>query len=451
MSESTKPKRRFRAPSAIFWTALGLRLAVILLGHTYRIRPDDHHFDFGFEAGRIAQSLVTGHGYGNPFNGLSGPTAWLSPLYPLLMAFAFHVCGVYTNAAALLLLACNSLFSALIAPAVYEIAARSIDAYGFARRRSTLAAPVATWAAWLWAVYPGFLQYAVHWVWEMSLSTCLFTWSIVIALRLRRVGETAVEPRRSFMLWLLFGLFWAEIGLSNPSLLIVFPVATLWIVWPHVRYEELRAPLRFMLTGTLIAVTTLAVALSPWVVRNQRVLHAPIVTRDNFGVELWQSTHFYWYGFPWGGAMPLNPNDPEFRHYAAVGEVQYAAEKGAEARSRLAAHPGLFLRNTLLRFQFFWAGVPHGEDRHPFNEWLRLLNYGMFSVTGLLGLFLALQRRVIGGRLFAAAFLFLPLVYYAVTVQARFRHPLEPLIAVLTVYLFRSAEKRIPRPLLAHP
>jgi len=27
-----------------------------------------------------------------------------------------------------------------------------------------------------------------------------------------------------------------------------------------------------------------------------------------------------------------------------------------------------------------------------------------------------------------------------VTVQARFRHPIEPLIAVLTVYLFRSTE-----------
>jgi hypothetical protein len=39
-------------------------------------------------------------------------------------------------------------------------------------------------------------------------------------------------------------------------------------------------------------------------------------------------------------------------------------------------------------------------------------------------------------------FLLLPLPYYLVTVQARFRHPLEPLIAVLGVYLFRSTEPR---------
>jgi len=286
MRQPPKPRLRFRAPAAIFWAALALRLAAILIGHTYRIRPDDHFFNFGFEAGRIAQSLVTGHGYGNPFNAPSGPTAWLGPMYPLLMAFAFRLFGVYTQGAAFLLLACNSLFSALIAPAIYEIAARSIDAYGFARRRSTLVSPVATWAAWIWALYPAFLQYAVHWIWEMSLSTCLFTWALVIALRLRRVGEVAVEPRRSHTLWLLLGLLWAEIALSNPSLLIVFPFVIVWIVWPHVRYPEMRAPLHFMVNGTLLAVFVFAAALTPWVVRNERVLHAPIVTRDNFGVEL---------------------------------------------------------------------------------------------------------------------------------------------------------------------
>ena len=55
------------------------------------------------------------------------------------------------------------------------------------------AEPVAVWSAWLWAVYPAALQYAIHWIWEMSVSTCLFTWAIVVALRLRECGE---EPRR---------------------------------------------------------------------------------------------------------------------------------------------------------------------------------------------------------------------------------------------------------------
>jgi len=63
-------------------------------------------------------------------------------------------------------------------------------------------------------------------------------------------------------------------------------------------------------------------------------------------------------------------------------------------------------------------------------------------VCGLLGLGLMLRRRVEGAGLFAAVFVLLPVPYYLVTVQARFRHPLEPLIAILTVYLFQSAERR---------
>jgi hypothetical protein len=44
--------------------------------------------------------------------------------------------------------------------------------------------------------------------------------------------------------------------------------------------------------------------------------------------------------------------------------------------------------------------------------------------------------------LFALVFALVPLVYYAVTVQPRFRHPLEPLMAICAVYLFRSTEPR---------
>ncbi len=58
------------------------------------------------------------------------------------------------------------------------------------------------------------------------------------------------------------------------------------------------------------------------------------------------------------------------------------------------------------------------------------------------GLALMLQRKVEGAGLFAAIFLLLPLPYYLVTVQPRFRHPMEPLIAVLAVYLFRSTERK---------
>ncbi len=92
-------RSRFQAPWVIFWVGFALRVVVILVGHTYKVRTDQANFNFGFEAGRIARSLATGQGYANPFNGVSGPTAWLPPLYPLLMAGAFKVFGVYSRGA----------------------------------------------------------------------------------------------------------------------------------------------------------------------------------------------------------------------------------------------------------------------------------------------------------------------------------------------------------------
>ena len=62
-------------PWVIFWTAFLVRIAVMTLGHFYRIAPYEDHFKFGYEMGRVARSLATGQGYANPFDHPSGPTA----------------------------------------------------------------------------------------------------------------------------------------------------------------------------------------------------------------------------------------------------------------------------------------------------------------------------------------------------------------------------------------
>ena len=450
----------FRAPAAIFWAGFALRVAVILLGHTYRIRPLDDHFDFGFEAGRIARSLVEGRGYANPFNGYSGPTAWLPPLYPLLLAMCFKLFGVYSSGAAIAITVLDSAFSALIAPAIYEVAARCFDAYGLARRASRQAAPVALWSAWLWALYPAAMQYAVHWVWEMSLSACLFAWAVVVALRLGGVGELQGErsalaattfydaPNGSGRLrnmgrWVALGLLWGAIALSNASLLLMFPASLGWLWWPVLRRGLLRRELGEMVTGTAMACVLSGLVLLPWVVRNELVLHAFVPTRANLGIELWRSTLFAENGpLPWGTAMPLSSHVPEFQRYVQEGEVHYAKEKGEVAKRNLRARPDLFAKYTLERIQFFWFGSPHPDDGHPVREYLRILQYAATSLAGLLGLGLMLRRRVAGAGLIGLALFCVPLVYYAVTVQARFRHPLEPFITVCAVYLFRSTGTR---------
>jgi hypothetical protein len=438
----------------IFWVGFALRVVVILVGHTYKVRTDQANFNFGFEAGRIARSLVTGQGYANPFNGASGPTAWLPPLYPLLMAAAFKVFGVYSRGAALALMVVDSVLSAAIAPAIYEIAARCFDAQGIARRGAKYATPVAVWSAWMWAVYPAALQYAVHWIWEMSLTACLFSWAIVVGLRLRGVGARAesvnpahddepvvngVPTEHRYALWFVFGVLWGLIALSNASLLLCLPATMVWVAWPELLGWRLSGK---TFVGAMLTCLAFAAVVAPWVVRNERVLHAFVLTRDNFGVELYQSTLERNDGFPWGTTVPLWTGDPEYRQYARIGEIAFVKMRGDEARARIRERPGRIAKWTLDRFLFFWDGTPHPANGHPANEYLRQLSYCFLSLCGLLGVALMLRRRIEGAGLFALIFLLLPLPYYLVTVQPRFRHPMEPVIAVLAVFLFRSAEKK---------
>ncbi len=437
MTQTSPLSARFRAPLVIFWVAFLLRVACIAIGHTYRIRVLDDHFDFGFEAGRIARSLVQGHGYANPFNGWSGPTTWLTPLYPLLLALAFKLFGVYTRASAFFILTVNSLFSALIAPAVYEIAARCFDARGIARRASKQAAPVALWSAWMWAVYPAALQYAIHWVWEMSLSACLFTWALVFALRLRGTGEEERDGTGQALRWTVFGALWGLVALSNASLLLCLPAQVLWIVWPHLRSLK---GVGLAWRGPAITAVVFVLVMTPWWIRNERTMHAFIATRANFPQELYQSTLPENDAFPWGTAMPLWSGAAEFQLYARMGEVRFMQMRKRQAIASLRAHPDRLVEHSIDRFLFFWDGTPHSPDRHPVLEYMRILSYSFLSACGLLGLAVAVRRRVPGAAVMGWMFLLAPLAYYFVTVQARFRHPIEPLIAILGVYLFRSTE-----------
>ena len=421
--------------SRLFWTALAVRLLYITLAHTYRIRLSNDHFEFGWEMGRIARALATGHGFADPFEGHTGPTAWTPPLYPLILAGVFKIFGVYTNASAWVILAINSVFSAATAPTVYQIAKRT-----FAKHRDAIG--IALWSGWLWALYPAAMQYAVKWVWDMSLTACLFAWVILLALQLR-------DTPSATKFWLVFGTLWGLIALSNSSLLAALPFCTVWIIWPTADSSEKRSSfwrsqnLRSCLGNLLLAALCTVAIVSPWILRNQRAFHAFVPLRSNFGAELYESAQLENEGYPTMATLPHSEASPDFQRYKRLGELAYSGEQGNRALQIIQKHPALFASHILKRAYFFWASVPHPTE-HGWKgiaaETAREFSYAFLSLAGLLGLALALKEQIPAAWLFFWAFAIYPLLYYAVTVQARFRHPLEPLICILAVYLFRCAK-----------
>ncbi|MEZ2348260.1 ArnT family glycosyltransferase [Terriglobus sp. RCC_193] len=422
-SKATSNDRR--ALWQIFTAAFIVRVLYILLAHTFKVRPSDDHFEFGWEMGRIGRALATGHGYADPFTGHTGPTAWVPPGYTLLVGGVFRIFGVYSKLSAFVLLTFNSLLSALTAVFCYEIGLRC-----FNRR-------VALWSGWLWALYPAAMQYAVRWIWEMTTTTCIFTALFVLTLRMRGVGDQK-QYEQTWQQWAAFGLLWGVLAMVNPSPLIMLPVMALYILAaPFFSSTILKVRIG---KATLAAVLFLAV-IAPWTARNYAVFHRFIPLRDNFGAENYEGNSDWSTGFPWGRTVPLE-NHQILAEYARMGEPAWAADRAAKANAWIKAHPGRFAKLSMKRAWMYWMGVPKSVEEAGILEYLRLMSFQFLSLCGILGAALAVRRRKPAAWVFLSAFLLLPLPYYLVTVQARFRHTLEPLICILGVYLFQSATHR---------
>jgi hypothetical protein len=435
ISHTSEKSSLFRAPSSMFWVGFLIRVLYITLAHTYRIRLGQDHLQFGWEMGRISRSLVTGFGYADPFTGHSGPTAWVPPLYPLLLAGVFKVFGVYTVKSAWVILTINSIFSAATSSVIYEIAARCFNSLDSNRARK-----IALWSGWLWALHPAAMQYAVRWVWDMAITAFLFSKVIVLALRVRGIGEdTPAAKTQTTSRWAMFGILSGMIGLLNSTLLLFVPVCGIWMLLGTAKNKMV---LHRSLVKAIMAGALFVACLAPWMWRNWTAFHAFVPIRGNFGAELHASVAEGYNGFTLGSRIPVCEVCPEYIEYKRMGELAYVRHEGQLAQQYIRSHKLQFAQLAVKRFYFYWISVPHPIEFGVWNEVFRVLNYSFLSLAALLGLALALKQRIPGAVLFAWAFALLPLVYYFVTVQARFRHPLEPIMTILAVFLFQSATSR---------
>lgn len=401
----------------VFWGFL-LRVLAIVVLHTYRVRAVDRlnglaNFSFGFETGRIAASIANGSGFANPFDGATGPTAWVAPLYPYLTAAAFKVFGTYSQASAFVLLSFNSLFSALTAIPVYLIARRV-----FGER-------VARWAGWTWALLPYTMYWGIKWIWETSLSAFLL--AIIFWLTLKLEGDARLRT------WLWWGFTWGVLALTNPACLAFLPFAGLWVCW-----RRWRQGLRWFVPAVASAAVFIAV-LTPWQVRNYRVFHKFIFVRGNLGVELRLGNASNANGM-WMWWIHPTQNATELAKYKSMGEVAYVASRKQQFTDFVKQDPQKFAYLTAAKAVYYWAGVPKRNDFAGESE-LRNSLFLASSILAFWGLWLTVRRRKPGAFLFASLMLVYPAVYYLSFPHARYRHPIEPIMLILAVYLISETRE----------
>lgn len=404
-----------RACRSFFWMfaiALLLRLGVILIGHTYQFKPDDNAFSFGFEMGRIGRAIAIGRGFADPFNGQTGPTAWEPPLYPYLIAGVFRLTGVYTSASAFILLAINSIFSALTCIPIFLIAHRCFSE------------KVAVWSAWGWALLPWVMFWCTRWVWETSLAALLLT--LIFWLALRMEDLSGIAP------WIAFGVLWGVAALTNTSLLAFLPASGLWALYKQ------RSQVAIMRAS--FAALFFAATIAPWLARNYEVFGKPIFIRSNFGAELRLGNGPGANG-TWMSYLHPSQNIFEMRRYEQLGEIEYVAERKHEAVAFIRANWFRFADLSIKRFIYYWGGLPKASEipvLAPFKDSVFLAS----SVLAFWGLVRALRKRQPGAWLFFWLILTYPAIYYFVFPHPRYRHPIEPELGILIVYVISEAKFR---------
>lgn len=373
-----------------------------------------HHpdFSFAFEAGSIAKSLATTGSYNSPLGRDTGPTAWLSPLYPFLLSLIFRVFGVYTTASAFVALAINGALSCGTCLAMAAMAWRV--------SRDKLAVLI---TALLITFSPcaAFLSFLI---WDTALTGFLL--SVFLYLALLLLSQSALKAAISA------GAAGGLLFLANAGVGAVFVPAALIVCAFRISYR------------TWVPALALFVAIaSPWMVRNY-LIFGRIEPRCCAGFELKMgNSEAVWNAGSTSFLPTQHPSvDPrELDRYASLGETAYDRNAMRDAMAFIHDDYWRFAMMTARRIRDFWfgsfnwtSGLGRGRGLLPFVMdllyFLALCSVPVISLLGALGLVRALADRysVALSAVFLAVY---PLAMYVTSVNLRLQYPAQLVLTVL--------------------
>ncbi len=398
--ESKAWPEQWRVVVPILSVALALRM--FAMAFMFRADPRVWFYNQASELNCLAESILSGHGLSSPFGGATGPSAFLAPGYPLLVALVYRLFGVCSLGSAVVLAAVQVIFGVMTV-LIVMLVARHLFGGRIAPLAGTLCAMSPT-MIWLPALF-----------WETSLSTLL----LVAALRLALLCADRPKP----MNWITLGAYCGLALLVNPALLLTFAGMYIW--------AALSAQVRL---GRALWLAPLACLLvySAWPIRNAVVLRAFVPLRSNLGYELWQGNRPGSRGF-FTHELYLNEDREEYRRYAAIGELPYMREKSAIAAAAIEADPRRFARLSFVRAGAFWTAL----GGHNIS-WIVICEITVASVVGVAALVLLIARRKPGAALLLIPFALFPLPYYVTHPDFRFRLLLQPVALILVAWLFRE-------------
>jgi 4-amino-4-deoxy-L-arabinose transferase-like glycosyltransferase len=373
----------------------------------------------GLEEGMVALSLATGKGFFGPFPGYAAPTAWLAPGYPAMWALAIRLTHLYSGGTVLLAQTVNCAFSAATCWPIFSIGKKLFDE------------KVGLASCWLWVFFPFSILMSLEWTWDQCVAAFLLALIVDVTFRVR----ASMSPLQ----WSGYGLLWAAAALVNPATCALLPFLLGWLIWARWN-AGVKSPALYAQ-----AVLLFFLAVLPWSIRNYYTLHGWVFVKSNFGAALYVGNH------PGSFAVDPHPmiNSAVRARLISEGESQFNEEEQRLAMEYIRSHPGEFAGKTWNRILDTWLAVDDSFDDH----WIASLHLmgeniflcSVFSLLSFAGLLLALRANGIEALPLAICLILFPVPYYISLAEMRYRHPIDPLLAVLTAYAVSRAWENVTR------
>ena len=419
-----------RAAATSLWlimlVALALRLGYMWQFQNIHPRQGVSVIPFLFESGNIAHSLATGHGFSSPFRVDTGPTAWMTPLFPLLLAGIFRVFGAYT-------------FHAWAATVLVNISCCTlacIPIYFAAKRIGGIALAAGT--AWLWAIFPNAILMPVESMWDASISALLVATILWATLALAESAES--QRLRN---WCGYGLLWGVTLMFNATLGGLFPFLALWLAYRA--HQQNRAWLK----NAVAAVMIIILCCVPWTIRNYHVFHQFVPLRSVLGLQLWLGNNDQTQDIFRGDLHPIY-NAAEREKYVSLGEIAYMQQKKQEAIAYMLSHPAREAHLILYRAISIWSGgTPYPLEDFLGTPSLRFRTILAFNIVATLGtifgIIILFRERSPFAIPIAAFPLIYPWAYYLTLALPRYRLPIDPIVMLLLAISIQHMVQKLSR------
>jgi hypothetical protein len=372
--------------------------------------------ELGGENYHIARSIVAGTGFANPFRGRTGPTAWMPPVLPAILAGLLWATGGNRDA----------VMAVFIVLQVLVLIGTGFLVLALARRTTTRLGAWAAVAVFVLALLSHF---------RLAFQKTGDSWLVLLALDLLVAGLCWWRPLGTWKRAAGWGVFGGFCALSNPIAGFAWGMAS-----------TLAGLRRRAAAPLAVALLAAGVTVAPWFVRNWLVFGRVVLVKSNLFYELYQSQclqpdgllqHLIFTHHPSAGATR------EAQEYRALGEAAFLDRKREQFLRAVRSAPADFADRVALRFLgvTLWYVPFHrpGEARRPAMLWLRRVTHAL-PFLGLLALVLTgvhqclhpAQWLVIG----VYAFYLLP---YAVV--SYFLHYGFPLIGVKTLLVLWGIDR----------